>query len=138
MEKTWKRGFLYPSPCKTSLGGHFFPYGRVNEAYKPYHILTISITPQHINCFFSCWQLLIVDWNYNSKYLWLIICRFLLMKHNTSEPIFFGRKFKPYVDQGYFSGGAGYVLSREALKRFIQVKKINVSFAWNMFYLCED
>jgi len=46
--------------------------------------------------------------------------RFLLMKHNTSEPIFFGRKFKPYVDQGYFSGGAGYVLSREALKRFIQ------------------
>jgi glycoprotein-N-acetylgalactosamine 3-beta-galactosyltransferase len=42
----------------------------------------------------------------------------MLKQYNTSDPLFFGYKFKPLVKQGYFSGGAGYVLSREALKRF--------------------
>ena len=32
--------------------------------------------------------------------------------------MYFGCKFKPYVKQGYMSGGAGYALSKEALKRF--------------------
>lgn len=45
----------------------------------------------------------------------------MLLPHKTSEPIYFGCKFKPYVKQGYMSGGAGYALSREALKRFIEV-----------------
>jgi glycoprotein-N-acetylgalactosamine 3-beta-galactosyltransferase len=43
----------------------------------------------------------------------------MLKQYNTSDPLFFGYKFKPQVKQGYFSGGAGYVLSREALKRFV-------------------
>lgn len=46
--------------------------------------------------------------------------RYLLMNKNTSDPVFFGHKFKPYVDQGYFSGGAGYVLSKEALTRLVE------------------
>jgi len=33
--------------------------------------------------------------------------------------MYFGRRFRPYVQQGYMSGGAGYVLSREALDRFV-------------------
>ena len=33
--------------------------------------------------------------------------RFLLKDFNTSDPLYFGRKFKPYVHQGYMSGGAG-------------------------------
>ncbi|XP_069769792.1 glycoprotein-N-acetylgalactosamine 3-beta-galactosyltransferase 1-like isoform X5 [Narcine bancroftii] len=45
--------------------------------------------------------------------------RWLLSKYSPDQPIFFGRKFKPYVKQGYMSGGAGYVLSKEAVKRFI-------------------
>ena len=44
--------------------------------------------------------------------------RYMLQPHNHSEPVYFGCKFKPYVKQGYMSGGAGYVLSKEALKRF--------------------
>lgn len=39
--------------------------------------------------------------------------------HSPSDPVYFGRRFKPYIRQGYMSGGAGYVLSREALNRFV-------------------
>lgn len=45
--------------------------------------------------------------------------RLLLRDHNPEEPIYFGRRFKPYVRQGYMSGGAGYVLSRDAVRRFV-------------------
>ena len=47
--------------------------------------------------------------------------RYLLKDHNSSHPIYFGRKFKPHVEQGWMSGGAGYVLSKEALRRFVEV-----------------
>lgn len=45
--------------------------------------------------------------------------RFMLMSHKPAEPIYFGCKFKPFTKQGYMSGGAGYVLSREALRLLI-------------------
>ena len=45
--------------------------------------------------------------------------RYMLQPHNHTEPVYFGCKFKPYVKQGYMSGGAGYVLSKEALRRFV-------------------
>jgi len=41
----------------------------------------------------------------------------LLSKYQTTDPIHFGHTFKFGGD--YFSGGAGYVLSKEALKRFV-------------------
>ncbi|XP_064456423.1 glycoprotein-N-acetylgalactosamine 3-beta-galactosyltransferase 1-like [Ornithodoros turicata] len=46
--------------------------------------------------------------------------RYFLLDKNSSEPIYYGCRFKPYVKQGYMSGGAGYVLSREAVKRFVE------------------
>ena len=45
--------------------------------------------------------------------------RYLLKDFDDNKPKFFGHKFKPFTDQGYFSGGAGYVLSKEALRRFV-------------------
>lgn len=52
--------------------------------------------------------------------------RWVLSNHTPDEPIYFGRRFKPYTKQGYMSGGAGYVLSREALRRFVEGFKSKV------------
>ncbi|XP_055518185.1 glycoprotein-N-acetylgalactosamine 3-beta-galactosyltransferase 1-like isoform X1 [Leucoraja erinacea] len=49
--------------------------------------------------------------------------RWLLSKYSPDQPIFFGRKFKPFVKQGFMSGGAGYVLSKEAVKRYVDICK---------------
>src|SRR5437868_2924864 len=45
--------------------------------------------------------------------------RYFLTAHNASKPIYFGCK----IDTGvkFMQGGAGYVLSKEALRRFISV-----------------
>ena len=46
--------------------------------------------------------------------------RYMLSYYNKNTPIYFGCKFKKYVNQGYMSGGGGYVLSREAVKKFVE------------------
>ncbi len=45
--------------------------------------------------------------------------RFMLQPHSPADPVYFGLRFKVYG--GYMSGGAGYVLSKEALRRFVEV-----------------
>ncbi|XP_040196808.1 glycoprotein-N-acetylgalactosamine 3-beta-galactosyltransferase 1-like isoform X1 [Rana temporaria] len=44
----------------------------------------------------------------------------MLSNYTPDQPIYFGKLFKPFVKQGYMSGGAGYLLSKEALKRFVE------------------
>lgn len=44
--------------------------------------------------------------------------RFLLAAYMPSDPIWFGYKINDTTRQGYFAGGAGYVLSRDAIVRF--------------------
>lgn len=51
--------------------------------------------------------------------------RYMLQPYKSSEPIYFGCRFKPHVKQGYMSGGAGYVLSKAAVKRFAEVALSN-------------
>uniref|UniRef100_A0A8D0H9N3 N-acetylgalactosaminide beta-1,3-galactosyltransferase n=1 Tax=Sphenodon punctatus TaxID=8508 RepID=A0A8D0H9N3_SPHPU len=45
--------------------------------------------------------------------------RWLLANYTPERPIYFGKRFRPFAKQGYMSGGAGYVLSKEALRRFV-------------------
>lgn len=56
--------------------------------------------------------------------------RYMLNYHNSTDPVYFGFRFKPYVKQGYMSGGSGYVLSKEALRRFVEV----CSYDYNVYY----
>merc|ERR1712106_448440 len=51
--------------------------------------------------------------------------RYLLGSYNHSEPVWFGCEFKVIVEDGYMSGGAGYVLSKEAVRRFAEVSLPN-------------
>ncbi|XP_046455009.1 glycoprotein-N-acetylgalactosamine 3-beta-galactosyltransferase 1-like [Daphnia pulex] len=46
--------------------------------------------------------------------------RYFLSAFNTSTPLWFGHKYKVIVKSGYFSGGAGYALSKEATRRFVE------------------
>ncbi|KAH9382797.1 hypothetical protein HPB48_023359 [Haemaphysalis longicornis] len=46
--------------------------------------------------------------------------RYFLRDKNASEAVYYGCRFRPYVKQGYMSGGAGYVLSREAVRRLAE------------------
>lgn len=46
--------------------------------------------------------------------------RYMLSSHSPEEPVYYGCRFKPYIKQGYMSGGAGYVLSREAVRRLVE------------------
>ena len=47
--------------------------------------------------------------------------RHMLEPYDSAKPYWFGCKYSPYVQSGYMSGGAGYVLSKEALKRFVEI-----------------
>ncbi|CAL1531439.1 unnamed protein product [Lymnaea stagnalis] len=44
--------------------------------------------------------------------------RYFLSNEDPSLPVYFGQRLKPFVRQGYASGGSGYVISSEALSRF--------------------
>ncbi|CAG0923446.1 unnamed protein product, partial [Notodromas monacha] len=45
--------------------------------------------------------------------------RHLVKDVDPKTPIWFGCNFKKFSKQGYMSGGAGYVLSKEALRKFV-------------------
>lgn len=58
--------------------------------------------------------------------------REFLSDKNKSSPVTFGCDFAPWlVDYGYHSGGAGYLLSNEALKRLGSKLKENYTFCPN-------
>jgi glycoprotein-N-acetylgalactosamine 3-beta-galactosyltransferase len=50
----------------------------------------------------------------DDTYVILENLRYFLRDYKSSDPVYFGHHFKTIVQQGYYSGGAGYVLSKEA------------------------
>lgn len=51
--------------------------------------------------------------------------RYMLSAYDPTYPIYFGSRFRKFSKQGYMSGGGGYVLSRGALKQFVEVAMPN-------------
>ena len=45
--------------------------------------------------------------------------RYAVMNFDPNEPLWMGRHFRPYNPDGYMSGGAGYLLSRKAVEKFV-------------------
>ena len=59
------------------------------------------------------------DWFFKSDddtYAVVENMRYFLSSKSPDEPVYYGQRFRGKTD--FFSGGAGYVLSREALRRF--------------------
>ncbi|XP_067653652.1 glycoprotein-N-acetylgalactosamine 3-beta-galactosyltransferase 1-like isoform X1 [Haliotis asinina] len=46
--------------------------------------------------------------------------KFLLAHLNSSKPVYVGDHFAPFSPNGYMGGGAGYAVSREALRRLVE------------------
>ncbi|KAG7305126.1 hypothetical protein JYU34_010604, partial [Plutella xylostella] len=57
--------------------------------------------------------------------------RYMLFGYDTNKPMYFGHRFKKLDKKGYMSGGAGYVLSKAALKVFVKNEKKKCSFVNN-------
>ena len=78
------------------------------------------LTAKTVSAFKYCYE------NYGHQFDWFLKAdddtyvivenlRFFLSHHNPAQLVYFGHKFKLWVKQGYFSGGAGYVISRRAM-----------------------
>ena len=59
----------------------------------------------------------------DDTYVFVENLRYFLSSQNASEPVYFGNTIMHYVQPGYHGGGPGYVVSREALRRFAAREK---------------
>ncbi|XP_021357358.1 glycoprotein-N-acetylgalactosamine 3-beta-galactosyltransferase 1-like [Mizuhopecten yessoensis] len=64
----------------------------------------------------------------DDTYVILENLRNFLRDKDQNEAIYFGRRFKPFVKQGFMSGGAGYVLSRQAVRSLVQYGNSTTSY----------
>lgn len=78
---------------------------QLSESIKKYH-LTKWISPTFSNTVFGR-GISLIDIIFVCRYVVVENLRYMLSEHNTSDPIYFGCRFRPYVKQGYMSGGAG-------------------------------
>lgn len=104
------------------------PEGLANEKY---HNLTnkVLLTFRHLYREFKDY-----DWYLKADddtFVHVENLRYFLQDKNPKQAVTFGYDFKLFVDHGYHSGGAGYVLSNEAFTRIGSKLNQNLSFCQN-------
>lgn len=63
--------------------------------------------------------------NFMFSYVNVLSLKRFLLAHDPKEPLFFGEQFIRAYGQRYMTGGGGYVLSRNALDKFVDLLKDN-------------
>ncbi len=104
------------------------PKGLINDEYER---LTTKIFLMYKDIYSRYSQ---YDWYFKAdmdSYVFVDNLRSFLKTKNSSSPVTFGYDFKRLVAHGYHSGGAGYVLSREALRRLGSELHKNKTFCNN-------
>jgi hypothetical protein len=82
------------------------------------HIIGINVVPA--DRLDADWFLKVDD----DTYIVVDNLRSFLHSHSPAEPVYFGCKLKPFVEQGYMSGGAGKTKARSGPWLYIQECKL--------------
>ncbi|CCD64740.1 N-acetylgalactosaminide beta-1,3-galactosyltransferase [Caenorhabditis elegans] len=110
--------------------GQLFTSERFNDTRIPYSTVFKGIPDDYYNLFFkSRYAFHHIYTNISSEFDWYLKAdddtfvivenlRSFLSTLNPDEPHYLGYVLKPYLKNGYNAGGAGYILSRAALKIF--------------------
>ncbi|CAI2353340.1 unnamed protein product [Caenorhabditis sp. 36 PRJEB53466] len=110
--------------------GQLFTSEKFNDSRIPYSTVFAGIPDNYYNLFFkSRYAFQHIYTNISSQFDWYLKAdddtyvivenlKTFLSTLNPNEPHYLGYILKPYLRNGYNAGGAGYILSRAALKIF--------------------
>ncbi|XP_076469046.1 glycoprotein-N-acetylgalactosamine 3-beta-galactosyltransferase 1-like [Babylonia areolata] len=117
----------------TRCDGHiFFVEGQWAEGQRPWDVVSLDVPPGYYNLttkvvtvllYLHRYHLHDYDWflkGDDDAYIVMENLRYVLDQYNARDPVYLGHLYRQFHSQGYMSGGASYVLSREALRRVVE------------------